>query len=65
MHLTVTAGQQSRAVTLTKRDLQIDFSSVDDVRDALSTLLRSRIKESGATTPAAIKAAIESKGFYL
>ncbi len=65
VHLTVTAGAQSRQITLTRADLAVDFSSLDAVRDTLAILLRSRIKESGATTPAQIKTAIESKGFYL
>ncbi len=65
VHLTVSAGAQSRQITLTRADLAVDFSSLDAVRDTLAILLRSRIKEAGATTPAQIKAAIESKAFYL
>ncbi len=65
VHLTVSAGAQSRQITLTRADLAVDFSSLDAVRDTLAILLRSRIKESGATTPAQIKNAIESKGFYI
>lgn len=65
VHLTVTAGQQARQITVSRDDFLIDFSSVDDVRDFLIPLLRQRIKEAGATTPAQRRTAIESAPFYI
>jgi len=65
VHLTVTSGAQSRQITLTRKDLQIDFSNAAEISNVLYILLRARIKEYGAVTPAQIKAAIESKEFYI
>lgn len=65
VQLTVTAGQQVRQITVSRDDLMIDFSSVEDVRDFLIPLLRQRIKGSGAITPAQRRTAIESAPFYI
>lgn len=65
VHLAVTAGQQTRQITVSRDDFLIDFSSVDDVRDFLIPLLRQRIKESRATTPAQRRTAIENAPFYI
>jgi len=65
VNLTLTAGVQTRQVTITRGDLQIDFSDIDAVRDYMIPLLRQRIKEAGATTPAQMRTAIESAPFYV
>ena len=60
--LNVTRGTETRQITLLSDDFAFEPSEYDTV---LATLIRSRIKESGATTKAQIRTAIESKDCYL
>jgi hypothetical protein len=62
VHLSLTVGGQTRQRTISRDDLTFEPSEYDTV---IATLLRSRVKEAGATTNAQIQAAIESKPFYL
>lgn len=52
-------------IVLNRQDFVLDYSDISEVREMLNNLIRSRIKESGATTLAAMKTAIESKVFFL
>ncbi len=63
--LMLAAGVQTLQITITRSDLQIDFSNIEAVRDYVIPLLRQRVKESGATTPAQMRTAIESAPFYV
>lgn len=62
VHLSVTNGQQTRTITLSRDDLTFEPSEYETV---IAALIRSRVKQAGATTPAQIRSAIESGPFYL
>ena len=63
--IVLTAGGQSRTLVLETSDLQLDFSSYDQVREAVIGRMRSAAKEAGAGTLAQVKTALEGKSFQL
>ena len=58
--LTITVGAQARTIHLLQSDLTLE---PDELRDAVITRVRSAVKESGATTAAEVKAAIEGQTY--
>lgn len=48
-----------------KSDMEVDFSSLEDARQAAIDRLRSAIKEAGAVTFAQVQTALEGKTFKL
>lgn len=65
VNLTLTSGAQSRPVTIMRADLLAKPRAIADVLDALIPLLRQRVLESGATSNAQRRAAIESAPFHI
>jgi hypothetical protein len=64
VHLNVTINGVTRTVTMSRADFSIE-PSLEDAKELLAILIRSRVKAAGATTNNQIRNAIESAPFHI
>lgn len=63
--LEVVIGAQTHVIEMTKDDMELDFATKDDAKEAIIARVRSAVKEANATTFAQAKVALEGKDFKL